>query len=93
MSDYFPTHSDMNESPNRKGMGKAYSILAKIRNTNEPIWVFRAQDVLAVQGIESYIAALKSHKRPEEFILSAEASLIEFYTWAKNNPTRLKLPD
>lgn len=73
--------------------GKGYEILAKLKGSDEPFFVLRAQDILAIPTIESYIKSLKEMGRDDEFVRTAEIALLGFYGWARKHPERLKLPD
>ena len=71
----------------------AESVLAKARANNEPVFVLRAQDKLAVYAIRSYLEAISiaDDKVSLSHYYEVEKIFTDFVYWKVNNET--KFPD
>lgn len=85
--------SDGNEE--MKGYEKSSSILEKARtNDNEPVFVLRAKDRLALGALKHYLQqAEKSGLEEEPIYIRLLENLVDFLKWQKDHPTYMKLPD
>lgn len=65
---------------------------------DEPIFILRAQDKLALPTIQRYVnhangIEIESEQRSHEWFDGMDEVLREFTTWQQGNKDQLKLPD
>lgn len=60
---------------------------------DEPVFIIRAQDALAVAAIGAYSEAARTRGSTEEFVLEVRETAKDFTTWRAENPGRVKNPD
>jgi len=75
--------------------GRDLKIIEEVRDTDEPIIIFRAQDVFTVKLIEAYIT-MHEMIPPEpsvEFQKDLVKRFIEFQAWQDKNPDKVKRAD
>jgi hypothetical protein len=64
---------------------------------DEPVFILRAQDALAIQTIaryQTFAHALDgTSARAPEFVSSLDEVMADFRSWQSDNPDALKLPD
>lgn len=69
-------------------------IIQQANETDEPIFVLRAKDLLSVLALQAYIDFLEKYEANDAPILvEAVDRLNEFREWQKANPGKVKLPD
>lgn len=69
-------------------------IIQQAHETDEPIFVLRAKDLLSTLAIGEYINFLERYVPGDSPILiEAVDRLNEFREWQKTNPGKVKLPD
>ena len=59
----------------------------------EPVFVVRAQDVVAPQIVKQYAAEAFLHGASESFRKKVENAVSEFEQWQSENDERVKIPD
>jgi hypothetical protein len=71
------------------------TILDKIRDTDEPSIVFRAQDVFSYQVLGFYLDQLRANQEivGQAFIDAVTDRYLEFGVWQQQHPTSVKIPD
>jgi len=72
--------------------GKAGEILGHLHE-DEPIFVFRAQDILSVMVLSHYSKLLEDFQQDGDQLTSVIDAANDFRTWQKANPGKVKLPD
>jgi hypothetical protein len=72
--------------------GKAGEILAHL-HPDEPIFVFRAQDILSVMVLSHYAKLLEDYQQDGSQLVSVVDAANDFRSWQKANPGKVKLPD
>jgi len=60
---------------------------------DEPVFVFRARDLLAPDAIDAYAARCRETARPEFHVALAERTAEDFREWQRANPGRVRMPD
>lgn len=63
---------------------------------DEPIFIIRGQDILAVAAIARYrnLAAVIEKERPiEDWFASLDQQIEEFKKWQEDHPRLVKIPD
>lgn len=59
----------------------------------EPLFTFRAQDVLALPRLIEYLKDCKEHNCNPEHIALIESDIAEFEKFQSRHPDRMKIPD
>lgn len=72
--------------------GKAGEILQSL-HPGEPVFVFRAKDLLSVWALDAYAAAVEKYEPNGDHLVSIVDAAHDFRQWQKNNPSLVKLPD
>mgnify|MGYP000332417470 CR=1 FL=1 len=72
--------------------GKAGEILQHLY-PGEPVFIFRAKDILSVFALEAYAALIEKYDGQGDQALSLSGAIHGFRTWQKTNPDKVKLPD
>ena len=75
--------------------GKYGTITAEKKrfHPNEPVFLFRAQDAMALVAIDAYRDEVIRRKMPQEFVNAITAHGIAIIEWQKANPDLVKMPD
>lgn len=74
--------------------GKAGKILEAVRGTDEPVFIFRAKDMLSVQVINFYAKLVEEYQGDDaEMGESVQHALMDFRNWQKANTDKVRLPD
>lgn len=60
---------------------------------DEPVFVLRGKDMLAVPLLARYLDLLKREGVAADSVEAVEARLKQFFDFATKNPERMKLPD
>ena len=68
-------------------------VLKKAQTNDEPVFVLRAQDKLAVFAISKYYQKSVAEGCDKKHILEIEKIYNDFFKWRRNNPDKIKLPD
>lgn len=71
---------------------KAGEILAHLQ-PDEPIFIFRAQDILSVMVLVHYASLLEDYQQDGDKLASVVDAANDFRSWQKANPGKVKLPD
>jgi hypothetical protein len=72
--------------------GKAGEILSHL-HPDEPIFVFRAQDILSVMVLSHYASLLEDYQQEGTQLASVIDAANDFRSWQRANPGKVKLPD
>lgn len=62
-------------------------------NSNEPLFIIRAQDELAEGALITYYESAKIAGCTQLFLDDLLEIISKFHTWATDNPDRMKIPD
>ena len=69
-------------------------ILFETRNTDEPIFIFRAKDILSIFPLKEYERRVEDYAGDDhEFQQHIATRIAEFKDWQRANPEQIKLPD
>ena len=74
------------------GMEKAAEILESV-TADEPIFVFRAKDILSTMVLLHYLTLVESYNPHSEQCESITRWIDQFRKWQHANPEKVKLPD
>jgi len=80
------------EAPTPPVGGKAGEILQHL-HPGEPVFIFRAQDVLSVFALEAYSELIDKYNGRSPQALSLSDAIHAFRQWQVQNPHWVKLPD
>lgn len=72
---------------------KDKKIIKQAKESDEPIIVFRAKDILSTMVLQHYLGLVEMYAADLEFEADLVERLNEFRTWQRDNPSRVKLPD
>lgn len=72
--------------------GKAGEIIDHLHD-DEPVFVFRAQDILSVFALEAYAELIEKYDGQGKQAMSLSHAIQDFRYWQKANPQWVKLPD
>lgn len=72
--------------------GKAGEILQHLHK-DEPVFIFRAQDILSVWALEEYARVVEKYDPHGPHLESIVDAADTFRQWQKANPSLVKLPD
>lgn len=86
---------EMPSDPKSAGVigGKAGRILAAAAQRGEPVFVFRAKDLLATFALEAYAEALHKFGAPLEHQEGVANQRDAFREWQQDHPDMVRLPD
>ncbi len=59
---------------------------------DEPVFMLRARDALAISALAKYRDVCITHDRPQSHLVAVEGRMTDFYTFAKRFPYRIKYP-
>jgi hypothetical protein len=59
---------------------------------DEPVFLLRAQDKLAVAAIEAYVRLCSANSCPSPHLEALDVAIGRFVEWQFNHPQRVKLP-
>jgi hypothetical protein len=59
---------------------------------DEPLFIFRAKDRLAIRAIQCYLALCVEDNCTSEQLLGIKKMIGEFHRWAVDNPDKMKQP-
>lgn len=69
-------------------------ILNETSQTDEPIFIFRAKDILSMFPLKEYERRVEDYAGDDhEFQLHVATRIAEFRDWQRNNADKIKLPD
>lgn len=69
-------------------------ILYETRDTDEPIFIFRAKDILSMFALKEYDRVVEMYQGDDhEFQGHIVDRIAEFRDWQRNNADKIKLPD
>lgn len=57
----------------------------------EPVFIIRAQDIAAIEGVTGYVLATKKHGGRN--VYRSEAQLSRIRNWQLDNPNKVKIAD
>lgn len=75
-----------------RAVTSAQAALLDRLHDDEPVFIIRAQDILAPQAVAAY-AALARKLGLEHFAQDVEAHAVELMQWQAANASRVKVPD
>ena len=75
--------------------GKYGEVTTELKDipADEPVFLFRAQDTLAVLALDEYLEELNRNDRPESLCDAVGEAIERFLKWQGANPDRVKQPD
>lgn len=69
-------------------------ILAETKETDEPIFIFRAKDILSMFPLKEYERRVEDYAGDDhEHLMAISVRITEFRDWQRNNADKIKLPD
>lgn len=73
---------------------KTANMLIDCATTGEPVFVFRAKDLLSTMVLTHYVGLLSLYLAPDdEIVPMVHDDLDKFRNWQKANPSLVRLPD
>lgn len=73
--------------------GKAAKIIAECAQTGEPVFVFRAKDLLSIFALKEYEKVNELYGAPPEMGETIATNIQRFVEWQHANRERVRFPD
>ena len=69
-------------------------ILFDATQTDEPIFIFRAKDIISMFALKEYERVVEMYQGDDhEFLQHVSTRIAEFKDWQREHPEEIKLPD
>ena len=65
----------------------------KVKDTDEPVFILRAQDVVALETVRNWIESAEDAGTDEAKLQQAEEHAEAFVAWQEAHPEKVKIPD